>query len=117
MLCWLQAFDPLRAPWTIPSGNSRGANRLREGENQLPSILEVSNRLVTPLYGKLLVDDVGVHHHHFQEPEEDFAPLLDGLVEEAVIADKLVHLVNAKHVLVIVENSLCLLGCCSCWPK
>ena len=97
----LQAFDPLHTRWTTPSGDSRGTNRLRQGQNQLSPVLNVPNRPLIPLLGKLLVDDVRVDHHHFQEPEEDLAPPLDELVEEAVIADKLVHLVDAKHILVM----------------
>ena len=95
VVCWLQALDPLHTSWTTPSGDSRGTNRLQQGENQLSPVLDVPNRPLTPLLGKLLVDYVGVHHHHFQQPEEDLTPPLDGLVKEAVIADELV---DAKHI-------------------
>ena len=63
------------------------------------------------------MNDVGVHHHYFYKPKEDLAPPLDRLVEKAVVAHKLVHLVNTQHVLVVVLDSLGLLGCRSRWPE
>ena len=92
-------------------------NRLGERKDELSPVLNVANRSLIPRRGQLLVDDVGVHHHHFHRPEEHFAPPLDRLVEEAVVADELIHLFNTQHMLIVVEDGLGLLGCCSRWPE
>ena len=76
----------------------------------------MADRSLIPLHGELLVDDVGVDHHYFQEPE-DLAPPLDRLVKEAVVAHELVHLVYTEHVLIVVQNGLGFLGCRPCWPE
>ena len=62
-------------------------------------------RAFTSAECKLLVDDVRVDYHHLYHPEENLPPPFD-FVEETVVADKLIKLVHAEHVVVVVNDGL-----------
>ena len=83
--------------------------------NESTSICKVSDWSFSICASLFLVDYVRIHHHYFHNPKKIWIYFIyeckKKFMEKTIIANKLVHLVNTQHVLIVVNHNYWLLCC------
>ena len=99
----LEPFQSLSWLWSSSSLLvSLAAERCWQRIDQCLAESLVCHRSLSSWHCYLLVNNVWVHDSDLKHPKEHLSPPIDALVKKAVVAGKLIQLVNTKHVLIVV---------------